>query len=134
MTESEAPQSAPDAAPAGDGGDPKTRPPVEDKDARTMAMLAHLLAIPMGFVGPLIIWLIKKDEHAFVDDQGKEALNFQILILICYIVSYILIMVFIGCITTPLLLIAHVVLCIMGGMAANKGEWYRYPLNMRLIK
>ena len=132
MSESEAPQGA--SAPSGDGGDAKSRPPEENKDARTMGMLAHLLALPLGFVGPLIIWLMKKDEHPFVDDQGKEALNFQILLLICYIVSYILIMVVVGCITTPLLLIAHVVLCIMAAMAANKGEWYRYPFNMRLIK
>ena len=45
-------------------------------ESRTMAMLAHLLGALTGFLGPLIIWLVKRDTDAFVDDQGKEALNF----------------------------------------------------------
>src|ERR1700761_2896163 len=52
--------------------------PAPDKDSVTMGMLCHLLGIPIGFLGPLIIWLVKKDTSPFVDDQGKEALNFQI--------------------------------------------------------
>src|SRR4051794_22840279 len=52
--------------------------PPPTKDAVTMGMLCHLLGIFTGFLGPLIIWLLKKDEHPFIDDQGKEALNFQI--------------------------------------------------------
>ena len=134
MSDSEVPQSTPEAAPAGEGGDPKTRPPEQNKDARTMGMLAHLLALFFWFVGPLIIWLIKKDEHEFVDDQGKEALNFQILMLICYVVSYVLMFVIIGCVTFVATWLAHIILCIMAAMAANRGEWYRYPFNLRLIK
>lgn len=134
MSEAEAPQAVPEGDGGGGGGGGAGRPPEGDKDARTMALLAHLLAIPFPLLGPLIIWLIKKDESPFVDDQGKEALNFQIFLLICYVVSYALMFVVIGCITTPLLMIAHLVLCIMAGMAANKGEWYRYPVNLRLIK
>src|SRR5689334_1430002 len=58
--------------------------PTPTQDDKTMAMLSHLLGIVLGFVGPLIIWLIKKDQSPFVDDQGKESLNFQIMLVIGY--------------------------------------------------
>ena len=73
-----------------------TDQPEVSKDARNMAMLCHLLAIFTGFLGPLIIWLIKKDEDPFVDEHGKEALNFQITVFIAMFVSGILTMVCIG--------------------------------------
>src|SRR2546423_4278523 len=60
--------------------------PAPDEDSKTMAMLAHLLGI-LGFLGPLIIWLIKKDQSPFVNDQGKEALNFHLTLLIGIIVG-----------------------------------------------
>jgi uncharacterized protein len=104
------------------------------KDARTMAMLAHLLGIVLGFLGPLIIWLIKKDEEPFVDDQGKEALNFQITVLIGILVSGVLMFVCVGFFTALAIAIANIVLCIMGGLKANEGVAYRYPLTLRLIK
>jgi len=119
------------AAPEADtpGGPPS-------KDARTMAMLAHLLGIVSGFLGPLIIWLIKKDDDAFIDDQGKEALNFQITLIIAYLAMFVL-----SCITlgfaAPLifiLFIVDIVFCIIAGMKANDGVAYRYPLTIRLIK
>ncbi len=104
------------------------------KDARTMAMLAHLLGIVLGFLGPLIIWLIKKDEEPFVDDQGKEALNFQITVLIGILVSGVLMFVCVGFFTALAIAIANIVLCIMAGLKANEGEAYRYPFALRLIK
>ena len=110
-----------------DGGSPS-------KDARTMAMLAHLLGIVLGFLGPLIIWLIKKDEDAFIDDQGKEALNFQITVLIALIASGLLMFACIGFFLVPAVAIANIVLCIIGGLKANDGVAYRYPLTLRLIK
>ncbi len=117
---------------AGQGG--AGRPIEENKDARTMAMLAHLLAIVLGPLGPLIIWLIKKDQYPFVDDQGKEALNFNILMLIGYIASGLLLFVCIGAFLIPIVAVVTVVFAIIGGLAANRGEWYRYPFNWRLIK
>src|SRR5438270_7176549 len=66
--------------------------PAPDKDSMTMAMLCHLLAIFTGFLGPLIIWLMKKDTSPFVDDQGKEALNFwitlSVIIVICSVTAF----------------------------------------------
>jgi uncharacterized Tic20 family protein len=99
-----------------------------------MAMLAHLLGIFTGFLGPLIIWLIKKDQSAFVNDQGKEALNFQITFIIAYIACALLMFVVIGCFLLPVVIICNIVFCILGAMAANKGTAYRYPFAIRLIK
>ncbi len=113
---------------AADGSKPLTG------DEKTMAMLCHLLGIFTGFLGSLIIWLIKKDESAFVNDQGKEALNFQLTVLIGYVISCILIMVFIGMALFPLLWICNIIFCIMGAVAANRGELYRYPVKIRFIK
>ncbi len=108
--------------------------PAPSKDDQTMAMLCHLLGILTGFVGPLIIWLVKKEQSPFVDDQGKEALNFQITLLIGYIIGGATIIFCIGAIIAPLVWLAGLIFGIMGAMAANKGEAYRYPFALRLIK
>jgi len=106
--------------------------PVPDKDSITMAMLCHLLAIFTWFLGPLIIWLIKKDSSPFVDDQGKEALNFQIVALIATVACVF------GFCLAPFLIatvqITRLVFCIIATIEANKGVAYRYPLTLRLIK
>ena len=107
---------------------------LSEKDDRTFGMLAHLLGLFTGFVGPLVIWLVKKDESPFVDDQGKEALNFQICMTIGIVVSYFAMALFIGCLTFPALLVANLVLSIMATVKANEGVVYRYPFNIRLIK
>lgn len=110
------------------------------KDAKTMAMLAHLLGIVTCFIGPLIIWLVKKDEEPFVDDQGKEALNFQITLGIIYFALVALSCITFGfavILTAPLMVgagIAALVFCIVGGLKANEGVAYRYPVTLRLIK
>jgi len=103
-------------------------------DEKTMAILAHVLGIVSMFVGPLIIWLIKKDESKFVDHHGKEALNFQILITGLYILGTILTTIIIGVCIYPIAAIAAIVFGIMAAVAANKGEWYKYPVSIRFIK
>ncbi len=103
-------------------------------DDRNLAMLAHLLGIVSGFVGALIIWLIKKDQSAYVDEQGKEALNFQITMLIAFVASWILMFVLIGMLLMPLLLVVNLVFCILAAVAASKGEHYKYPVAIRLLK
>lgn len=103
-------------------------------DERTMAMLAHLLGIVTGFIGPLIVWLIKKDQSAFVNDQGKEALNFQITCLILYVICFILVFVLIGIFLMPLVGLYWLIFTIIAGIKANGGERYRYPIAIRLIK
>ena len=101
-------------------------------------MLAHILGAVTSFVGPLVIWLIKKDESPFVNDQGKEALNFQITILIGYVVAGIVAWLpFIGPCAGGLLwaacLLLGLIFGILGGVEANKGVAYRYPFALRLI-
>jgi uncharacterized Tic20 family protein len=80
---------------------------------------------------PLIIWMLKKDKSAFLDDQGKEVLNFQICILI---LSIICIISCIGIVLLVPLSIAAMIFGIVGGIKANEGATYRYPLNWRIIK
>ena len=106
------------------------------QDDRTMAMIGHLSGIVAGFIGPLVVWLINKDkaDKAWLNDQAKEALNFQITLLIAYVVCMILIVVLIGGLLAPLVWIAGVILAIMAGMKANEGVAYRYPFALRLIK
>ena len=103
------------------------------QDEKTMALLAHLGGIFFGFIPSLVIWLIKKDESAFVAEQAKEALNFQITVMIGFVISFILIFIVIGIFLIWGLLIANLVLCIVAGVKANSGESYRYPLALRLI-
>ncbi|HSZ56212.1 MAG TPA: DUF4870 domain-containing protein [Tepidisphaeraceae bacterium] len=108
--------------------------PEPDKDAKTMAMLAHLLGIFTGFIGALIIWLIKKDQNAFVADQAREALNFQITMIIGWAIAAVTSFFCIGAIIGLAIFVLNIVFCIMGALKANQGIAYRYPFNIRLIK
>lgn len=106
------------------------------QDDRTMAMIGHLSGIIAGFIGPLIIWLINKDktDKGWLNDQAKEALNFQITVFIAYLIAGVLSIVLIGMLLIPVIMIGNLVLCIMAGMKANEGVDYRYPFAIRLIK
>lgn len=114
--------------------------PEKQKESQNFAMFCHLSAlagfiIPFGnVIGPLIFWLIKKDEFPYVDQQGKEALNFQITVLIAAIISSILTLIFIGILMLLALAIGALVLIILASLAASKGEAYRYPFTIRFIK
>lgn len=109
------------------------KPRLSDSDARQLAMLAHLLGLLTGFVGPLVLWLVKKDEHPFIDDQGKEALNFQITIMLAMFVSGILTVVCVGFIGIIVFLVLDWIGCIMGAIESNKGVAYRYPMTIRFV-
>ena len=102
-----------------------------------LAGLAGLLIPAIGCViGPLVVWLVKKEEFPFVDEQGKESLNFQITMLIYATVVGLLFFVCIGLILAPALAIAYLVLMIIAAIKANDGYHYRYPkyFIIRLIK
>ena len=103
-------------------------------DSRMMGMLCHLLGLFTCFIGPLIIWLIKKDEDPFVDNQGKEALNFQITVAIAFIVSVLLAFVCVGVFLGIAVGIADLVFCIVAAAKANSGQAYRYPVSIRFIR
>lgn len=114
--------------------------PTPSYEVRQSAMLCHLAAF-LGFVfpfgsvvGPLILWQMKKEVDPFVDDQGKEALNFQITVAIAWMACIVLAFAVIGFFLMIALAIATVVLTIIGSIKANKGIAYRYPLTWRVIK
>lgn len=108
--------------------------------SRTMGMLCHLSAfsgviIPFGHIfGPLLVWLLKGKEDSFVDENGKESLNFQLSMTIYMFISGILMFVLIGFLLLPILALAWLVLVIMGAVAANDGRVFRYPFTIRFIK
>ena len=110
------------------------------QEERSLGLACHLLAFvgmvfPFGnILGPLVIWLVKKDDSAFVDDQGKEALNFNITIAIAGFVAFVLTFVVIGAVLLPIIGIFWLVMTIVAAVKANGGEHYRYPLTIRLIK
>jgi len=110
------------------------------QDAKMWAMFAHISAvagfiIPFGnIIGPLLIWILKKEEFPFVNDQGKESLNFQISITIYVLISIILIFVLIG---IPILIIVGLfalIMVIIAAINSYDGKAYRSPLTIRLIK
>ena len=103
-------------------------------DERNLAMLAHILALFSYFLGPLVIYLVKKDESPFVADNAKNALNFQISLFIYSMVSAVLCIIIIGIFMLVALGILHVVFCIMAAVAARDGKVYRYPLSIPFLK
>ena len=116
---------------------PSGAPSADDKQ---WGMFAHLSAlsgvvIPFGnIIGPLVVWQIKKDTLPFAADQGKEALNFNITLLIAAFIGFLLTFVLIGLVLLPLIGIAWLVFTILAGIKANEGVAYRYPFALRLIK
>ncbi|MFC1609475.1 DUF4870 domain-containing protein [Myxococcota bacterium] len=110
------------------------------KDQRMWAMLSHLggfagYFFPFGnIVAPLVIWLVKKDQSAFIDRHAKESLNFQIAISIYTLVAAILCIVVIGFVLIIAILIFEIVVIIQAAIAANDGGEYRYPLSIRFIR
>ena len=134
----------PSTGPAGPDATPSS-------EERQWALFAHLSAL-LGciltgawfgwgcFIGPLIIWLVKKDTMPFVDDQAKEALNFNITVGIVFFALFLLALFTLGIglvVSIPLWIIigiAWLVLTIIAAIKANEGVAYRYPFTLRLIK
>ena len=119
-----------------------------NKDARMWAMFCHLAGLAgllpilpaIGcIVVPLIIWQIKKDDYPFVDEQGKEAVNFQIsMVLYGLIGSVVCLITCIGSVLAPFVIaivyIVDFVFLLIAAVKANNGHHYRYPLTIRFIK
>ena len=109
------------------------------RDERMWAMFCHLSAlagfiIPFGsIIGPVIIWSIKKDEYPFVNEQGKEAINFQISMAIYMIISAILIIVVIGILMLIALGLFQLIMIVIASVRANNGESFVYPLSIRFL-
>ena len=112
----------------------------DEQQARMWGMLCHLSAlvgfigVPFGnIIGPLVVWLIKKDQYAFVHDQGRESLNFQISMTIYTVIAGILAFLLIGIPALLVLPIIDLILVIIAAVQANSGQAYRYPATIRFI-
>jgi uncharacterized Tic20 family protein len=111
------------------------------ENERTWGMLAHLSAL-VGVVvplfgcvlGPLLVWLGRRDQSSFVEGQAKEALNFNISVFLALIVCSLLMLVFIGFILGAALFIAWLVMTLIAAIKASEGIPYRYPFSLRLVK
>lgn len=108
--------------------------PVPTQDEKNLALIMHVLSL-VGFslLGPLIVWLVKKDESAFLDRQGRELLNFQLSMLIYALVCVPLCFVLIGFPLLMLVGLASLVLTIIGLVKATEGKIYRFPLTIKML-
>ena len=125
------PHSAPGAAPAA--------APTENE--RTWGMLAHLaalagLVVPLvgNVMGPLVVWIARSDQSAFVAAHAREALNFNITVVIASVACGLLMLVFVGFILGTALFIAWLVLTLIAAIRASEGHLYRYPLSLRFVR
>jgi hypothetical protein len=114
---------------------------VEDPQTRMWGMLCHLTAlvgligVPFGnLLGPLVVWLLKKNEMAVVNEEGKKSLNFQLTMTIGLVIAGLLCFLLIG---FPLLIglaIADLILVIMASIKVNNGEKFQYPFSLEILK
>ena len=111
------------------------------RDVRTWNVLCHATALAGFFVpwaghilGPLIVWLAKRNDSPEIDKNGKESLNFQISMLIYNVIAGVLCLVLIGFLILAVLHVLNLVLVIVASIQASEGKMYRYPITIRLIK
>jgi uncharacterized Tic20 family protein len=116
-------------------------PNLDERDARRWATICHVsalvgfLANGIGFVlAPLVIWLIKRNDHPYIDEQGKEAVNFQITMFLAALISIPLCLVVIGVFLLIIIAVMLLVFPIIAGIRTSEGEHYLYPLAIRFIK
>lgn len=106
---------------------------VPSADEKNLAMLAHLGGTIFTVFPSLIIWLVKRDDSPYINKQAREALNFQITVLIAQMVSTALVIIGIGILLWAVVWTANIILSILAAVAASKGEHYRYPFTLRLL-
>ncbi|MHC2068602.1 DUF4870 domain-containing protein [Bremerella sp. T1] len=113
-------------------GDP---PPNEvSQDDRNMALLCHILGFLTSLLGPLILWLLMKEKSRFVDFHGKQAINFQITLIILYFGSGILMCIYVGLLTALATFAIQVIFTILPAIKAYEGEEYVIPLAIPFLK
>ena len=114
--------------------------PTPSQEARQWAMFCHFaaflgLVFPFGnLLGPLIVWQLKKDMDPFVDQQGKEALNFQLTFSLAMMICGVLAWILIGFPLMVLVSVVALVLVVIAGIRANEGKPYRYPFCWRIVR
>ena len=128
------PQQEPQQEQTAEAVEAPVEAPQVSQNAKNLGMLCHLLGFFTCFLAPLIIWLLKKDEDVFIDEHGKEALNFQISVALAMVASYILIAVCVGAALIFIVPIVDLVFCVIAAIRASSGQSYTYPLSLRLVK
>ena len=98
------------------------------------ALLGVLLHFPGHLLGPLIVWLVKRGDSPEIDAHGKEALNFQISMLIYNAVSLVFCLILIGFVFLAILWVLNAILVIIASIQASEGKFYRYPMTIRFIQ
>lgn len=113
---------------------PPALPASATQDEKTLGIVMHVLCL-VGFpiLGPLVIWLIKKDSSRYLDLQGRELLNFQISYFVYALIAFVLCFIFIGIPLLVIIGVASIVLTIIGIVKAAEGSVYRFPLTIRLL-
>lgn len=106
---------------------------VPNNDDKNIATVTHLGGTVFSFVPGLLVWALKKDDNAYIADQAKEALNFQISVLIAQFVAGVLAVILIGFVLMGIIWLLNIVFCIIAAISTSKGETYRYPFCLRLI-
>ncbi|MGH2699130.1 MAG: DUF4870 domain-containing protein [Actinomycetota bacterium] len=135
------PRGGPEYPPQGQTPPPPERTTAGNQDERLWAMLCHLAAfggfiIPIAgsVIGPFVVWQIKRDEYPLVDDQGKEALNFQLSLLLYGLIGFVLLILLIGFLVLAFVVVFDVVMVVIAAIQASSGKAYRYPLCIRFVK
>jgi hypothetical protein len=103
-------------------------------DEKTMALLSHILTVVFWLIAPLVIYLVKKDESTFVAEHAKESLNFQLTLMLLYIISFILIFVIVGFFFLIALYFINLIFIIVATIKAAEGKSYKYPFTIRFIQ
>lgn len=112
---------------------PPSAPPLRPDEERTWAILGHLLPVVTSFVAPLVIWLVFKGRGPYLEDQAKESLNFQLTLLIAYVVGGVTSILGIGLIILAVAGIAQLLFAILAAVSVSRFEWYRYPVTLRMV-
>ena len=113
---------------------PVAAAPLSDSDQRLWSTLIHIGGIPFGFIAPLVGYLVLKDRGAYIAEQSKTALNFQLTLLIGWVIGSILTIVLIGGIILLAVGVVSIIFSIIAAIAANKGEHYKYPFQITFVK
>jgi|DEB19_MinimDraft_2_1074335.scaffolds.fasta_scaffold08211_2 uncharacterized Tic20 family protein len=102
-------------------------------DEKNIATITHLAGTLFSIIPALIVWVLKKEDSEYIAMQAKEALNFQITVLVAQLIAGILVWILIGFLLLPIIWLVNIVLCIIAAISTSRGESYRYPICLRLI-
>ncbi|WDI44218.1 DUF4870 domain-containing protein [Bremerella sp. P1] len=104
------------------------------QDDRNMALLCHILGLLTNVFGPLILWILMKDKSPFVDFHGKQAINFQITLILAYMASGVMMCVYIGILLAMATFAIQVIFTILPAMKAYEGERYVIPVAIPFLR